>query len=534
MPSCSGTSHGRFNSRDAQGINNYQLTDSGEPVIGTGGDILCNYCGIPNHSRATCTIRIRDEENGVRREIHPNRGRIPSGNQIRKNAQAIVNELINKRAHEVYEEPRGSKTKPSLNHTIDTQTKTVRLSKQTVNTHTKPTKRDSTNLMDLPTEIMLKIMQHLPFRDAMRLGRVNKRWWRITETTSLWKDITLLNTTLSCDLVAIAIDKQVTTLNIRGCSIQGSHIKKLRLGHDLQKGLSKLKFLGLQGYKGSNILAAIIAAESPELDVLDLSFSDLSANKHSLAGTIIGRMKQNNKLTAINLSTIGGQHEEMGGLVYYPFDIHRMKPMIDKCRHLTDIILFGARLTHEAITYFCENAPPTLLRINIAKERAYNNNIRALTSSCPHLQYLNISETSVAYKDIIDIILAWKKTMINLCLPHRLGFIITLRSRAPIPFRPLMSQFQTLIKEMEQLKYLHVGHYKFHQEDIASRRLQVRKLKAVFPNLVINHNPYSICPNTGRCNIPQSDPSFRFKRTIGPNSWTSRRDPEVVQILDLN
>merc|ERR1712051_633044 len=51
-------------------------------------------------------------------------------------------------------------------------------------------------------------MQHLPFRDAIRLGRVNKRWWRITENTSLWKDVTLLNTTLSCDLVAIAIDRQ--------------------------------------------------------------------------------------------------------------------------------------------------------------------------------------------------------------------------------------------------------------------------------------------------------------------------------------
>ena len=385
--------------------------------------------------------------------------------------------------------------------------------------------------MDLPTEIILKIMQHLPFRDVMRLGRVNKKWWRITETTSLWKDITLRNTTLSCDLIAIAIDRHANTLNIRGCSIQGSHIKKLRLGRDLQKGLSKLKFLGLQGYKGSNILAAVIAAESPELDILDVSFSDLSTNKCSLIGTIIGRIKQNNRLTAINLSNIGGQHAEMGGLVYYPFDIHRMKPMIDKCRHLTDIILFGSRLTHEAITYFCENAPPTLLRINIAKERAYNNDIRALTLSCPHLQYLNISETSVAYQDIINIVLAWKKTMINLCLPHRLGFILTLRSRAPIP--PLMSQFQTLMEEMEQLKYLHVGHYKFHQEDINNRRLQTRRLTSMFPNLVINHNPYSICPITGQCNIPQSDPSFRFKRNIGPNSWTSRRDPEVIQILDL-
>merc|ERR1712008_441800 len=141
----------------------------------------------------------------------------------------------------------------------------------------------------------------------------------------------------------------------------------------------------------------------------------------------------------------------------------------------------------DAITFFCDNAPPTLLRLNIARERAYSDDIRALTISCPHLQYLNIAETSVAYQDIITIVLAWKKTMINLCLPHRLGFVLTLRSRAPN--LPLISQFETLINQMECLESLPVGHYKFHQADIDNRSPQVSRLKRMFPNLQINHNP---------------------------------------------
>ena len=112
------------------------------------------------------------------------------------------------------------------------------------------------------------------------------------------------------------------------------------------------------------------------------------------------------------------------------------------------------------------------------------------------------------------------------------SLVLTLRSRAPN--LPLISQFQTLIQEMECLEYLHVGHYKFHQADIDNRRPQVARLKSMFPNLVINHNPYSTCPNTRRSNIPQSDPSIRFIRNIGPNSWTSRRDAEVVPIFDVN
>ena len=399
-----------------------------------------------------------------------------------------------------------------------------------MNDNQKPTTFTSqvqANLTDFPAEIIHHIMKYLPFKELMRLRKVNRRLWLLSDAESLWKDITISNSSLSCGLISEALNKQIIALNIRNCTIQGSYLNMLHLGRSLQNGLSTIKFLGLQGYKGSDIIASIIVAESTELETLDMS-----ENRYSMVSTTIRKMKNNNKLTAINLSAVGGHYAEMGGMVYHPFDIHTMKPLVDKCRHLTDVILFGSKLTHEAITYFCENAPATLLRLNIARERAYNDDIRALTLSCPHLQYLNIAETSVAYQDIINIVLAWKKSLINLYLPHRLGFILTLRSRAPN--LPLITQFQLLVLEMEKLKYLHVGHYKFHQADIDNTRPQVAKLKSLFPHLVINHNPYSMCPNTRRPNIPQSDPSFRFRRNIGPNSWTSRRDAEVVPIFDLN
>ena len=119
--------------------------------------------------------------------------------------------------------------------------------------------------------MMQAIILHLPFQDTMKLRRVNKRLWHITGMTSFWKDITISNFPLSCGLIHNAINKRVTTLNIRSCSIQGNYTTMLRLGHKLQEGLSRLRFLGLQGYKGSDILAAIIIAESEALETLDLS-----------------------------------------------------------------------------------------------------------------------------------------------------------------------------------------------------------------------------------------------------------------------
>ena len=225
-----------------------------------------------------CKIKIRDVENGVKRDTHPARG---TGNQMWRDAKTKLAELTRKRSHTGQEGPHNTKTRPSPTHRANYNIHITMDNNQLPSTSTNPTGRMSANLMDLPPEIMQTIMLYLPFQDTMKLRRVNRRLWRLTKMTSLCKEITISNFPLSCGLIANAINKQVTTLNIRSCSIQGSYIKMLKLGHRLQDGLSRLKFLGLQGYKGSNILAAIIIAESEELETLDLS-----ENRYSLVGTV--------------------------------------------------------------------------------------------------------------------------------------------------------------------------------------------------------------------------------------------------------
>ena len=217
----------------------------------------------------------------------------------------------------------------------------------------------------MPSEIMQSVMPYLPFKEIIRFRRVNKRMYHLAMMPALWKDVNITNAALNCDLVTQAIQKQTAVLNLRKCSIQGSHVQMISMGNHLRTGASKLEFIGLQGYKGNDILASIIVAESKELDSLDLS-----ETRYTLVKTVIDKIKNDNKITAMNLSAVGGHYAEMGGLVYQPFDIIHMRPLMTKCRHLTDLVLFGSKLSHEAITYFCENAPPTLLRLNIARERA--------------------------------------------------------------------------------------------------------------------------------------------------------------------
>ena len=176
-----------------------------------------------------------------------------------------------KRSHETQEDRHVPKIKPPTTLKNDYPICITMDDNQIPTTSTKHVKQSPTGLTDLPTETIQNIMRHLPFQDIMKLRRVNERFWLLAGMKSLWKDISISNTPLSCGLISVAISKQVNALNIRNCSIQGSYLKMLNLGHYLQEGLSRLKFLGLQGYKGSDILAAIIIAESTELESLDLS-----------------------------------------------------------------------------------------------------------------------------------------------------------------------------------------------------------------------------------------------------------------------
>lgn len=70
--------------KDSEGINQYQQGQDGKILLNERGHLSCNYCGISSHTRSSCRNRLRDLENGIKRNFHPNRGQMSSNNQIRK------------------------------------------------------------------------------------------------------------------------------------------------------------------------------------------------------------------------------------------------------------------------------------------------------------------------------------------------------------------------------------------------------------------------------------------------------------------
>ena len=174
--------------------------------------------------------------------------------------------------------------------------------------------------------------------------------------------------------------------------------------------------------------------------------------------TIINALPTSSTITALDLSAIGGHTtQKLGDMYTNPLMHDTVKLLVDKCRQLTDLIIFGTKLTYDSIEYICNHLTPTILRLNIARERVNNADVKALTKQCPRLQYLNISETLVDYQAINDIVQGWRYSMINMSLPTRMGFILTLHTEAPSS--PCLTQFKSLIDSMPRLKFLHIGHY---------------------------------------------------------------------------
>lgn len=73
-------------SKDADGLNNYDQSSDGKLTINHKGNPLCNYCGIAGHPRSACRARLRDVERGIIRTSHPHKGTF-SGNRGRQDSQ---------------------------------------------------------------------------------------------------------------------------------------------------------------------------------------------------------------------------------------------------------------------------------------------------------------------------------------------------------------------------------------------------------------------------------------------------------------
>ena len=187
-----------------------------------------------------------------------------------------------------------------------------------------------------------------------------------------------------------------------------------------------------------------------------------------------------------------------------------MKKIIDKLPCLKNIILAGTNLCRKTISYVCTYISTTIEKINIARERVRDSDIRALTFRCPNITYLNLNETLVTFESFYEITTTWKHSMRYLSLPKKIATELGLASQAirnygyledltqlwrqgiinprETPTLAILAQFKTTVDSMSALKYLNVGEYA--EEVIDADKNYKNTLQRLFRHVVINLSPY--------------------------------------------
>ena len=540
---------------DTKGVPNF-WTSKGSLIISQQGHALCNYCGIPSHPRSRCQIRTQDEEEGRYYTSHPNRGDILSNSQAAKKLQSDdgacyttfkehlryskdriqiaktrslqithktgdwdhnQNHHSSHQGHTTNESQNRNLKRPAENTTPKKLVK-YRAKWEDETTITDIPQLNKVNIMDMPSEVVEKIIQYLPFKQRMLIQRTNHRIRNITSNPVLWQHITIRNSQLTTTLIKKILTERPFFLDLPGCTWNLTPQEEIAIENYLIWYEPRMTYLGLQAYRGINSIIATAIFLAKNLTTLDLSESNFG-----LLSCIMNRLDKTNIITALNLSIMKrpplkrmrpmGDPSELGEM-YSPIRASTIAILTTKCTKLTDLNLCGARLSQESITLICEQITPTLLAINLAREYVKDGNVGALITRCRNMRYINLAETKISYGIIHLLATGWQYSMRDLTLPEQLARQLKLfPSSGPYARR---EEFATLIKSMPRLERLHVGHYRFEQSDIMARRNHVVVLCEMFPHLLINPSPF------GKLGPSSYDPARRFHNAIRPQSWALR------------
>ena len=230
---------------------------------------------------------------------------------------------------------------------------------------------------------------------------------------------------------------------------------------------------------------------------------DLTASKLTLLSTIA--TKWGYLLTLLNLSVVGNNNHHNFLLRY-----KTLKKIIDKFKCLKNINLAGTNLCRKSITYICTYLATTIEKINLATERVRDSDVRALTSQCPNITFLNLTETLVSFDVFYELATTLNESMRYLSLPKRVATELNLSCKRvrnyeylkdltllwrqnvvnprDTPILAILAQFKTTVSSMSALKYLNIGNYTGSALDI--NQISKHTLQRLFRHIIINLSPY--------------------------------------------
>ena len=160
-------------------------------------------------------------------------------------------------------------------------------------------------------------------------------------------------------------------------------------------------------------------------------------------------------------------------------------------------------LSNRTISYICKNVTGEIRRISFCGESVNDDQITCLVARCNKIEHLDLRETSITYKGLVQITKNLSSTLKDLALPSQIGIDILKDPTA-------VNQKLNVFYEMEALEYLHIGGeagFLWNMNDNGGFDIEAQKhievLEKKFPKLAINKRTLIDTPHI-------TDPSHKF------------------------
>ncbi|XP_026153394.1 S-phase kinase-associated protein 2 isoform X2 [Mastacembelus armatus] len=254
-------------------------------------------------------------------------------------------------------------------------------------------KKESTSDLSwdhLPDELLLRIFFYFPLQDLLRVATVCKRWYRLVFDESLWHSVDLSGLTR----MGVALP-QVLKTGVRMLRCPRSFVEELHC-----TGLGTLQVVQM------DLSSSIIPTSALESIISHCGLLEhLSLEGLQLSDTIINSLAENSNLVQLNLSGCSG------------FSARALAVMLKSCSSIEQLNISWCEFNNDHVKSVVNNLSSSVTHLNLSgyRESLMLDDVKVLVARCPHIQTLDISDSTLVMADSLPV-LAQLKSLQHLSL----------------------------------------------------------------------------------------------------------------------
>ena len=272
---------------------------------------------------------------------------------------------------------------------------------------------NTSQLENLPNEILLKIFDYMKIKDLLRCGQVSRRIRIIAHDQKMWFKVNLHPK----NIVPTGLLELILENGCEYLSTYGKLMGTLNLNKASQlKCLVASNLIGYSDHHSNHEVLDILLDSCHTLEKLSLNSVTLNARmiasiciQNGKTLTVL-RLNGCNRLLGLGFLNILSQEE---------LTLKNVKPIVDYCTELKELDLSHCLISEEAMDYLTNNLSPNTTKLSFrGMNRIQDHQVKMLVSRCNKITEFNLCSTEVNDDSVTYIIKHLNSTLEKLDLTH--------------------------------------------------------------------------------------------------------------------